>query len=675
MSQFTDELRVVEEFLLLVLDADHGDIRHSFPLPARAVAFAGAALMDLALERRIKTDLWRPEILVVSDPTPLGSDLLDPILAEIVRDGETTHEIAFWVTHLAERSDEIREGALARLIERGILEAETSGEVYLSADVSRARRYGTGDDRTTEEVQLRIMRTLFSDDIPDPRDIVIVSLASASGVFESMLSRDELAQVRERIEAISGLDLICREIAATIRQLKAQPPPAAPSVRPADEIPEAEGLPVLGNVFGMAGDLRSFLLREYQRHGPIFRVRALNLRWVALVGPEANVFADQNSATHFRTWEQYHQFGAALGAHRVLLSMDGPEHIRMRRLLVKGYSPKMLESNLDLAHDVTLRAIEGWPQGRPIEIQRAMQQIITEQIGMFCTGLSSEEYFDDLLYFLKMNIQLNITKRLPRVMERLPKYRRARRRMQALYERIMEAHRPEVREGKPQDFVDVLLEANEANPQLLPETDLLVNVLAPYLVGMDTAASVCAFMLYALLMHPEILERMKEEVDEMYAEHGAPTPAGMRKLDVTHRVALETLRMYPVVPALTRTVSNSFEFGGYRVPAGTEIMLGTTVGHHLPDYFPEPEQFDIERYSRSRAEHKQPGAFAPFGVGQHRCIGSGLSELQIALTLAAIVRKADLELERPERPLKIKLSPAPHPDDSVRMRLVQRRGD
>ena len=675
MSQVNDELRVVEEFLLLVLDADHGDIRHSFPLPSRAVAFAGAALMDLALERRIKTDLWRPDMLAVSDPTPLGSNLLDPILAEMARDGETPHEIAFWVTHLAEHSDEIREKALARLIERGILEAETSGEVYLSADVSRARRYHTADDRPTEEVQLRIMRTLFSDDIPDPRDIVIVSLASASGVFESMLSRDELAQVRERIDAISGLDLICREIAATIRQIKAQPVPAAPSVRPADEIPEADGLPVLGNVFGMAGDLRGFLLREYQRHGPIFRVRALNLRWVALVGPEANVLADRISATHFRTWEQYHQFGAALGAHRVLLSMDGPEHIRMRRLLIKGYSPKMLESNLDLAHDVTLRAIEGWPQGRPIEIQRAMQQIITEQIGMFCTGLSSEKYFDDLLYFLKMNIQVNITKRLPKVMERLPKYRRARRRMQAFYERIMEAHRPEMREGKPPDFVDVLLEGNQANPQLLPETDLLVNVLAPYLVGMDTAASVCAFMLYALLKHPEILERMREEVDDMYAEHGSPTPAGMRKLDVTHRVALETLRMYPVVPALTRTVSNSFEFGGYRVPAGTEIMLGTTVGHHLPDYFPEPEQFDIERYSRSRLEHKQPGAFAPFGVGQHRCIGSGLSELQIALTLAAIVRKADLELERPERSLKIKLSPAPHPDDSVRMRLVHRRGD
>jgi len=675
MAQVNEELRVVEEFLLLVLDADHGDIRHSFPIPSRALGFAGAALMDLALERRISTDLWRPEFLVVSDPTPLGSDLLDPILADIAGGGETTHETAFWVTDLAKRSDEIREMALARLTERGILEADTSGEVYLSADVSRARHYDTGDDKTTEEVQLRIMRVLFSDAIPDPRDIVIISLASACGVFESMLSADELAQVRERIDAISGLDRIGREIAATIRQITALPPPPAPSVRPAAEIPEAAGLPLLGNVFGMAGDLRSFLLREYQRHGPIFRVRALQFSWVALVGPEANVFADQHSATHFRTWEQYHDFGAALDAHRVLLSIDGPEHIRMRRLLIKGYSPKLLESNLDLAHDVTLSAIEGWPQGRPIEMQRAMQQIITEQIGMFCTGLPSEEYFDDLLYFLKMMIQLNVTKRLPKVMERLPKYKRARRRMQELYEQIMEAHRPERREGQQQDFVDVLLEANQTDPQLLPETDLLVNVLAPYLVGMDTSASVCAFMLFSLLKHPDLLARVKEEVDEMYEEHGAPTPQGMRKLDVTHRVAMETLRMYPVVPALTRRVSNSFEFGGYRVPAGTEIMLGTTVGHHLPEFFPEPDRFDIDRYSRDRAEHKQPGAFAPFGVGQHKCIGSGLSELQIALTLATILRKADLELERPERPLKIKLSPAPHPDDSVRMRLVHRRGD
>ena len=180
-------------------------------------------------------------------------------------------------------------------------------------------------------------------------------------------------------------------------------------------------------------------------------------------------------------------------------------------------------------------------------------------------------------------------------------------------------------------------------------------------------------MLYALLKHPELLERMRAEVDAMY-EQGAPTPEGLRKLEVTHRIAMETLRVYPVVPALTRTVSNSFEFGGYTVPAGAEVMLGTTVAHHLPEYFPDPERFDIERYSHGAAQHRQPGAFAPFGVGRHRCLGSGFSEVQIALTMATIVRETELVLERPERPLKIKLAPAPHPDESLRFRLVRRRG-
>ena len=104
-----------------------------------------------------------------------------------------------------------------------------------------------------------------------------------------------------------------------------------------------------------------------------------------------------------------------------------------------------------------------------------MQEIITEQIGMFCTGVSPGDYFDDLIYFLAMAIQLNITKRLPKVFEHLPKYRRARRRVAELYERIMEAHPPKRREGQPQDFVDVLLEVHQADPQFLPETDLFAT--------------------------------------------------------------------------------------------------------------------------------------------------------------------------------------------------------
>ena len=660
-------LRVTEEILLLILDAESGGIQHSLPTHQRNLVIAGAVLTDLALEQRIDTD---PERLFLIDPTPVGDDLLDSTLRDIAGATEP-NDTAYWIKRTAQQGSAIRARARNRLIAHGILEAEVNGLVFLSRLVARARRY-TVHGETLDDVESRVMRTLFSDDIPDPRDVIIIGLAAACGVFESILSRDELADVRERIGAISRLSLMGR----TIRDSVATIEPDAPAVkvaRPAADIPEVPGLPVAGNAFEMAGDVRGFLARNYRRHGPVFRIRAFGFRFIALVGPEANVFAARISGTHLRSHEPYREFGVAMGAHRVMLNMDGPEHLRMRKLQVKGYSPKTFESKLDLAHDITRRMIEEWEHGQPVGVQHAMQKIVAEQIGVCCTGVSPGAYVDDLIHFLGTIVTVSISKRLPKMVLSMPRFRRTERRVRALYERILEAHRADNRDDEQTDFVDDLLAMNRTDPQFLPETDLLANVLAPYLVGIDTSASVCAFMLYALLKHPDLLARMRAEVDAMY-EHGPPTPERLRKLDVTHRIALETLRFYPIIPALTRTVSNSFEFGGYRVPAGTELMLGTTVGHHLPEYFPDPERFDIERYAQATAQHRQPGAFAPFGVGRHRCLGSGFSEVQIALTMATIVHETELVLDRPERPLKIKLAPAPHPDDSVRIRLVRRRG-
>ena len=76
-------------------------------------------------------------------------------------------------------------------------------------------------------------------------------------------------------------------------------------------------------------------------------------------------------------------------------------------------------------------------------------------------------------------------------------------------------------------------------------------------------------MLYAVLKHPELLERLTAEADALF-DQGTLTAEGLHRLDVTKRIFMETLRMYPVIPGLTRTAANSFEFGGYTVPARVE---------------------------------------------------------------------------------------------------------
>ncbi len=124
-----------EELLLFLLDEPNGTI---LPITTRTehLGLAGAVLMDLQLANRIYTDL---HTLTLTDPTPLGDDVLDPTLADIAG-ADGTHDAVYWVEHTAERDYEIRERAIAKLVGRDILlEPEDEGRLALTPGV--ARRY------------------------------------------------------------------------------------------------------------------------------------------------------------------------------------------------------------------------------------------------------------------------------------------------------------------------------------------------------------------------------------------------------------------------------------------------------------------------------------------------------------------------------------------------------
>ncbi len=202
-------LRFAEEVVLLLLRDDDGKFVH-VPSWLLDRILAGAVLMDLAMEYRIDTD---PERLVLLDDTPVGDSLLDPTLARIVEDREGVERDArYWVEQEATHAEEIREEALNRLVEVGILEREDDRFLW----VFKSRRYPVIDGKAEREVKLRIMGVLFSDEIPDPRDVVIICLADACGIFRELLPRRELEQASVRIEQVRKLDLIGQAMAQTI---------------------------------------------------------------------------------------------------------------------------------------------------------------------------------------------------------------------------------------------------------------------------------------------------------------------------------------------------------------------------------------------------------------------------------------------------------------------------
>ncbi|MXY10944.1 MAG: GPP34 family phosphoprotein [Acidimicrobiaceae bacterium] len=203
-------LRFAEEIILLMLHDDNGKFA---PVPSWSLdrALAGAVLMDLALENRIDTD---PENLILIDDTPVGDSLLDPTLAEIAA-GEQ-RDARYWVEHTAKKGEQIREEALSRLVDAGILERQEDRFLW----VFRSRRYPLVDGKAEREVKLRIMEVLLSDQIPEPRDVVIIALADACGIFHELLPKRELQRASSRIEQVRKLDLIGQAMAQTIHDMQ-----------------------------------------------------------------------------------------------------------------------------------------------------------------------------------------------------------------------------------------------------------------------------------------------------------------------------------------------------------------------------------------------------------------------------------------------------------------------
>ncbi len=659
-------LRFAQETILLLLDEECGVPDASFQEHSLHIVLAGAVLMDLAFEGRIDTDLTQ---LTVLDATPLNDNLLDPMLANIAQ-LPALRDIRFWLTVLAKRGAEIRETALARLVDQGILEAKRGGGlIFLDRTVSRSRRYPGIDGPAAEYVKLRVMRVLFSDEIPDPRDVALICLADVCGVFEAILSKTERARAQERLALVRKMDLIGQAVAQAIRELESVAVEAAPPSR--QDIPQAPGLPLLGNTLGMVRGLHNLLIDNYRTFGPVFRIRTFKRHFLVLVGPEANCFLAQDKR-HLRSLEPWSDFTSRLGQTKSLAGMDGPEHTRLRQVHVDYYSRNLLTNREAEAVHLMREEIDTWPLDTGIPGQHAFQRIVAAQLGRLTTNTALGDGLDDLIFFFDTMLRATAVHQLPLWGTSLPRFRRARKRLEELAQQLMTAHAPDNRGDRPVDLIDDLLAFNQADPHFLPETDLWLAALGPFAFGLDTVSTVLSFMSYELLQHPDLLAGVTAEADTLFAGEG-PSLEALRRMDVTQRVIMETLRRYPLAPATLRTVANSFEFSGYQLPAGEQVLVGLTATHLMPEHFPDPQRFDIERYTPERAEHQPAGVYVPFGAGTHQCLGRSLAEVLLVLNIATLFHTAELRLDPPDCVLKVKQFPHPRPTGSFKLRVVRRR--
>lgn len=201
-------LSLPEELLLLALDDVKGVIVHKTPLK---YAVVGAILMDLALANRVDTDV---ENLMVVDTQPTGDSILDEALQRIISSGEVK-TIGYWLVNLSRDSRTLEEQLLQRLMEKGILKKEEHKILWVFSQ----RRYPMQHDEEEQEVKTRIRSIVLSEEIPDPRDVVLVSLIRSCYLIDEVFTPEELDQVQGRIEQIARMDLIGQTVSRIIEAI------------------------------------------------------------------------------------------------------------------------------------------------------------------------------------------------------------------------------------------------------------------------------------------------------------------------------------------------------------------------------------------------------------------------------------------------------------------------
>ena len=654
-------VRIAEELILLMLDETTGYLE-MVPGWDFSCVMAGAVIADLALANRIDTDL---ESLFVVDPTPMEDVLLDPVLEQIIA-ASAKHDARYWIEKTAGRSDDIVATTLARLVKRGILSHDIGGFWSLSRTVSRLGTYPINSTEVRMRAKDRILDVVLNENIPNPVDAILIALMHSCGGFKRLLDEEDYTEKLNWIRTVTKLELVGRMVADAVKDTSLRP--RTKSVFRSKPIPKLNLIDITRHRAFFNGNISKGLYGVYEKHGPVVRLpfKMRGYPMYLAMGEENNQWINKNGRFYLRTKEYIGGFEAVFGASRTMPGSDGAEHYRLRKSLREPYSRSALVERLPELIHYCRKSMSKWKEGDVLPMTHAIRNHMSEQISRVLLGVNCSHFSEDVLDYSHRALTTHVQRALPKFMLHTPKMRRCRKRVLELLEMVISSHTSGQRKKLPRDLADAFIELHNKDPQFVSETDLGFPLAATMVASIYTSAGL-SFALYFMIKNPDVYDQLYQEAEALYGGEREPKREEFSKenLDTTIRFYMEVTRLRAVIPWQLRAVVNRCVISGYEIPAESMLLVGHTSTHYDGKLYKDPLKFDIDRYLPERSEHTQPGAYMPYGLGTHTCLGRRWTELQIAVNISLLAYHLKLEI----RPKNYKLRTDPFPTSAPAKKL------
>ncbi|HVR01358.1 MAG TPA: cytochrome P450 [Polyangia bacterium] len=327
--------------------------------------------------------------------------------------------------------------------------------------------------------------------------------------------------------------------------------------------------------------------------------------------------------------------GPILGPGSVLI-LEGAAHRRARKLLNPPFHGDRMRAHGRLIQDITRERIARLQPGDRVSAQDLAQAISLEMILQAIFGVRGTERlarFDravrDLMATLGPFVAFELFRRSWGGLGPWDRFLRRRAELAALVAEEVAARRA----GGParEDILSLLLAARDEDGKPMSDAEIFDELLTLVAAGHETTMIAIAWALYWLHRTPAALARLREELDGVPPD---PDPDALARLPYLDAVLAETLRLYPVVPLVTRKLARSFEIKGHALPAGVTVGLATSLVHYDPALYPEPQRFRPERFQERTLG---PAEYFPFGGGTRRCLGAAFALYEIKIALATLL--------------------------------------
>ncbi|CAF3981022.1 unnamed protein product [Rotaria sordida] len=205
-----------------------------------------------------------------------------------------------------------------------------------------------------------------------------------------------------------------------------------------------------------------------------------------------------------------------------------------------------------------------------------------------------------------------------------------------MYEFIQQRYIDLNKKKSVEDFVQLMIDAVHSDKEQLLPTELLSNVFIILIAGFETTSTALAYCTYRLAIHPDIQQKLYEELLEHYSSDSNSYDEIMSKLTYMDMFVREVLRMHPIaIQAINRECMEDAHVAGYHIQKGSSIQVDVLSVHYDQELWgPEPvDEFHPERHSCKR----HPLAYMPFGGGPRTCIGMRFALMEIKSCLARLM--------------------------------------